>query len=198
MQFPGWPSRGNEWKHHVNSHSSRSVSAAVGYIVLFLCHICFYNLFQLRDEELSKESQEANWFSAPSALRVYGKPPQLNPAPCQSWNFVSNRIGTCRKTFIYLFLPFYVPEMNTQMNTVCERVCGCPYRVELKTASFPFLLSGQYLNLDKDHNGMLSKEELSRYGTGTLTSVFLDRVYQECLTYDGEMVSTHTHRFITW
>ncbi|XP_042629608.1 serine/threonine-protein phosphatase 2A regulatory subunit B'' subunit gamma isoform X1 [Cyprinus carpio] len=75
------------------------------------------DLLELRDEELSKESQESNWFSAPSALRVYG----------------------------------------------------------------------QYLNLDKDHNGMLSKEELSRYGTGTLTSVFLDRVYQECLTYDGEM-----------
>jgi len=54
---------------------------------------------------------------------------------------------------------------------VCVRVCA-----------------GQYLNLDKDHNGMLSKEELSRYGTATLTAVFLDRVYQECLTYDGEMV----------
>ena len=52
-----------------------------------------------------------------------------------------------------------------------------------------FVISGQYLNLDKDHNGMLSKQELSRYGTGTLTSVFLDRVFQECLTYDGEMVS---------
>ncbi|XP_069494548.1 serine/threonine-protein phosphatase 2A regulatory subunit B'' subunit gamma isoform X2 [Ambystoma mexicanum] len=75
------------------------------------------DLLELRDEELSKESQESNWFSAPSALRVYG----------------------------------------------------------------------QYLNLDKDHNGMLSKEELSRYGTGTLTNVFLDRVFQECLTYDGEM-----------
>ncbi|KAM4666094.1 serine/threonine-protein phosphatase 2A regulatory subunit B'' subunit gamma isoform 3-T3 [Amazona ochrocephala] len=75
------------------------------------------DLLELRDEELSKESQETNWFSAPSALRVYG----------------------------------------------------------------------QYLNLDKDHNGMLSKEELSRYGTGTLTNIFLDRVFQECLTYDGEM-----------
>ncbi|EHA98522.1 Serine/threonine-protein phosphatase 2A regulatory subunit B'' subunit gamma [Heterocephalus glaber] len=75
------------------------------------------NLLELRDEELSKESQETNWFSAPSALRVYG----------------------------------------------------------------------QYLNLDKDHNGMLSKEELSRYGTATMTNVFLDRVFQECLTYDGEM-----------
>ncbi|KAK6307422.1 hypothetical protein J4Q44_G00225700 [Coregonus suidteri] len=49
------------------------------------------------------------------------------------------------------------------------------------------LRTGQYLNLDKDHDGMLSKEELSRYGTGTLTSVFLDSVYQECLTYDGEI-----------
>ncbi|XP_005112632.1 serine/threonine-protein phosphatase 2A regulatory subunit B'' subunit gamma [Aplysia californica] len=75
------------------------------------------DLLELRDEELSKEMQESNWFSAPSALRVYG----------------------------------------------------------------------QYLNLDKDRNGMLSKEELARYGTGTLTDVFLDRVFQECLTYDGEM-----------
>jgi hypothetical protein len=30
------------------------------------------DLLELRDEELSKESQESNWFSAPSALRVYG------------------------------------------------------------------------------------------------------------------------------
>uniref|UniRef100_A0A8C4WVT6 Protein phosphatase 2, regulatory subunit B'', gamma n=1 Tax=Eptatretus burgeri TaxID=7764 RepID=A0A8C4WVT6_EPTBU len=75
------------------------------------------DLLELRDEDLSKESQDVNWFSAPSALRVYG----------------------------------------------------------------------QYLNLDKDHNGMLSKEELSCYGTGTLTPIFLDRIFQECLTYDGEM-----------
>lgn len=40
---------------------------------------------------------------------------------------------------------------------------------------------------------MLSKEELSRYGTATLTSVFLDRVFQECLTYDGEMVQRCFH-----
>ncbi|XP_077996813.1 serine/threonine-protein phosphatase 2A regulatory subunit B'' subunit gamma-like [Glandiceps talaboti] len=75
------------------------------------------DLLELRDEDLPKDAQDSNWFSAPSALRVYG----------------------------------------------------------------------QYLNLDKDHNGMLSKEELSRYGTGTLTDVFLERVFQECLTYDGEM-----------
>lgn len=74
-------------------------------------------LIELRDEELSKEHLETNWFSAQSALRVYG----------------------------------------------------------------------QYLNLDDDHNGMLSKQELARYGSGTLTDVFLDRVFQECVTYSGEM-----------
>ena len=28
---------------------------------------------------------------------------------------------------------------------------------------------------------------IKRYGTGTLTGVFLERVFQECLTYEGEM-----------
>ncbi|XP_065842147.1 serine/threonine-protein phosphatase 2A regulatory subunit B'' subunit gamma-like [Oscarella lobularis] len=75
------------------------------------------DLLELREEELAKEAEDANWFSAPSALRVYG----------------------------------------------------------------------QYLNLDTDHNGMLSKAELAKYGSGTLTSAFVERVFQECLTYEGEM-----------
>ncbi|XP_077284170.1 serine/threonine-protein phosphatase 2A regulatory subunit B'' subunit gamma-like [Arctopsyche grandis] len=75
------------------------------------------DLLELREEDLLKEAQEKNWFSAPSALRVYG----------------------------------------------------------------------QYLNLDRDHNGMLSLDELQDYGSGTLTRVFLSRVFQQCLTYDGEM-----------
>lgn len=75
------------------------------------------NFSQLRDEETPKDAQETNWFSAPSALSIYG----------------------------------------------------------------------HYLNLDKDHNGMLSKSELAGYGSGTLTTVFLDRLFAECITYDGEM-----------
>ncbi|KAH7962409.1 hypothetical protein HPB52_015960 [Rhipicephalus sanguineus] len=34
---------------------------------------------------------------------------------------------------------------------------------------------GDYLHLDKTHNGMLSKSELARYGKGTLTQAFIDR-----------------------
>ena len=54
-------------------------------------------------------------------------------------------------------------------------------------SSFFRFMTGVYLNLDQDHNGMLSKQELLKYGTGTLTPAFIDRVFQECLTYDGEM-----------
>merc|ERR1719228_1519525 len=70
------------------------------------------DLLELRDHELLKDAQDANWFSAPSALRVYG----------------------------------------------------------------------QYLNLDTDHNGMLSRQELIAYGTSTLTPTFIDRIFEECLT----------------
>lgn len=34
---------------------------------------------------------------------------------------------------------------------------------------------------------MLSKVELGGYGSGTLTTVFLDRLFAESITYDGEM-----------
>ena len=46
---------------------------------------------------------------------------------------------------------------------------------------------GQYLNLDSDRNGMLSAAELREYGGGSLTETFVQRVFQECLTYEGEM-----------
>jgi len=50
---------------------------------------------------------------------------------------------------------------------------------------------GHYLNLDRDHSGMLSKGELIYYGRNMnltyLTETFIDRVFQEYLTFDGEM-----------
>merc|ERR1712151_1233188 len=46
---------------------------------------------------------------------------------------------------------------------------------------------GAYLELDVDQNGMLSKNELSRFGSGMLTDVFIDRVFEEYQTYrEGE------------
>eukprot|EP00698_Gefionella_okellyi_P018529 TRINITY_DN5564_c0_g1_i2.p1 TRINITY_DN5564_c0_g1~~TRINITY_DN5564_c0_g1_i2.p1 ORF type:complete len:304 (-),score=77.91 TRINITY_DN5564_c0_g1_i2:1982-2893(-) len=46
---------------------------------------------------------------------------------------------------------------------------------------------GQYLQLDTDRNGMLSKEEFARFGGQGYTSVFVDRVFQELPTFNGEM-----------
>ena len=37
---------------------------------------------------------------------------------------------------------------------------------------------GQFLNLDLDHNGMLSRTELSKFNNSTLTDIYLDRVFQ--------------------
>jgi len=43
-----------------------------------------------------------------------------------------------------------------------------------------------YLQLDVDHNGMLSKSEFMKYGNGGLTSVFVDRLFQEYLMYKSK------------
>jgi len=37
----------------------------------------------------------------------------------------------------------------------------------------------KYLNLDKDYNGLLKKQELANYSWG-LTDIFIDRVFEEC------------------
>eukprot|EP00929_Paragymnodinium_shiwhaense_P113874 TRINITY_DN82168_c0_g1_i1.p1 TRINITY_DN82168_c0_g1~~TRINITY_DN82168_c0_g1_i1.p1 ORF type:complete len:475 (+),score=139.99 TRINITY_DN82168_c0_g1_i1:139-1563(+) len=42
---------------------------------------------------------------------------------------------------------------------------------------------GAYLELDADQNGMLSKNELARFGSGMLSDVFIDRVFEEIQTY---------------
>ncbi|KAJ3029836.1 Serine/threonine-protein phosphatase 2A regulatory subunit B'' subunit gamma [Rhizophlyctis rosea] len=74
-------------------------------------------MFELRENELSRDYERTNWFSAYSSLRIYG----------------------------------------------------------------------QFLNMDLDRNGMLSRSELAGYSNGTLTGVFLDRVFQEYQTYGGQM-----------
>ena len=44
----------------------------------------------------------------------------------------------------------------------------------------------QYLKLDTDKNGMLRKRELAKYSPG-LTSIFVDRIFEEYQTFEGEM-----------
>jgi len=46
---------------------------------------------------------------------------------------------------------------------------------------------GEYLQLDADQNGMLCPAELGLYGGGGLTAPFIDNLFQECQTYDGEI-----------
>jgi Ca2+-binding EF-hand superfamily protein len=46
---------------------------------------------------------------------------------------------------------------------------------------------GNYLNLDQDHNGMLSKKEIMNWNNGSLTETFVNRMFQEYLTFSGEI-----------
>ena len=53
--------------------------------------------------------------------------------------------------------------------------------------SYCFTIIGQFLNLDTDNNGLLSRKELEQYNKKSIPGVLLDRVFQECQTYGGEM-----------
>ena len=44
----------------------------------------------------------------------------------------------------------------------------------------------KYIDLDRDKNGMLSKEELNRFGPG-LTMIFIDRIFEEYQRYDNSI-----------
>ncbi len=45
----------------------------------------------------------------------------------------------------------------------------------------------QYLALDVDRNGLLSKEEFGRYGNSKLAPLFVTRLFEETQTYDSEL-----------
>jgi hypothetical protein len=46
-----------------------------------------------------------------------------------------------------------------------------------------------FARLDLDGNKLLSKKELSAFYNGALTSVWIDRIFQEYPTKKGEMAS---------
>ena len=47
----------------------------------------------------------------------------------------------------------------------------------------------KYVELDKDKNGMLSKEELIKYGPG-LTPIFIDRIFEEYQRYEEYLIQS--------
>lgn len=54
-------------------------------------------------------------------------------------------------------------------------------------------LYDSYVGMDEDQNGMLNKKELKRFGDtrATFTDAFIDRFFEENITYDGEIVCLH-------
>jgi hypothetical protein len=99
------------------------------------------------------------------------------------------RYCICIRLYLFDVLPFpTAPDSTGSANFPTPRPLWLFQLTDLATSN-PFSCSrfspqsalriyGQYLNLDTDHNGMLSRQELASYGAGTLTDVFLDRVFQ--------------------
>ncbi|RWS30893.1 serine/threonine-protein phosphatase 2A regulatory subunit B'' subunit gamma-like isoform X1, partial [Leptotrombidium deliense] len=44
-----------------------------------------------------------------------------------------------------------------------------------------------YISLDENQNGMLSKDEFRKFGNGCFSRLFVDRIFEELLTYNGEI-----------
>ncbi|KAA6368269.1 MAG: putative Serine/threonine-protein phosphatase 2A regulatory subunit B'' subunit gamma, partial [Streblomastix strix] len=44
-----------------------------------------------------------------------------------------------------------------------------------------------YLDLDKDEDGLLSSQELSAYATGSFSNIFINRIFQEFHTFQGKL-----------
>lgn len=53
---------------------------------------------------------------------------------------------------------------------------------------------GQFVLLDKSRNGLIDKTELQGYRNGSLTPIFIDRVFQVVQTYQGQLVQIVSHR----
>lgn len=51
----------------------------------------------------------------------------------------------------------------------------------------------EYLSLDEDEDGMLNAEELAHYGEGGLTRPFINKLFQECQTYEGGKIDYTTY-----
>lgn len=161
---------------------------------------------------MSKEQQDANWFSAPSALRVYGEKILWIIQRCEnSRNIKTTGIPVClfglciplnhvgdnsnNKTTVYALTLFdifmmiwklkiwsfleledckylqyckttvsYIINNMLQYSLVINTILQDYYtKVQKMLQKIVFVnFVGQYLSLDTDHNGMLSKEELAR------------------------------------
>ncbi|XP_065196082.1 serine/threonine-protein phosphatase 2A regulatory subunit B'' subunit gamma-like [Sycon ciliatum] len=121
--------------------------------------------------------------------------PQLNGLEDSFYSFF---VCTAVRKFFFFLDPLRTGKVKVQDIMSCkfldellqlrdDKLTADQQRCNWFSAPHALRVYGQYLALDLDHNGMLSEQELMGYGTGTLSPVFVDRVFAECLTYEGEM-----------
>lgn len=79
------------------------------------------------------------------------------------------------------------PKAGDPSASVPPRPAAPPLSTNWFSAANALRVYQQYLELDADMNGMLSKDEMLAYAGGTFTRIFFDRLFSECLTYVGEL-----------
>ena len=84
-----------------------------------------------------------------------------------------------------------IPICDILMSPILEELLALrlpkPHRRNWFSAESAISIYSRYLDIDLDSNGMLSRAELLRYPSAMLTSEAVNRVFQEYLTYEGEM-----------
>ncbi|KAJ1334431.1 hypothetical protein BSLG_007586 [Batrachochytrium salamandrivorans] len=149
--------------------------------------------------DLSKYDGDADGYLVENELQLYIKElmPSLN---------LRNMSGSFEKFYVCTAvrkLLFFLNPLRKERTSI-ESILLSPILTELFELRDPELpreyaqsnwfssysalrVYGQFISLDSDRNGMLSRKELSKYRQQSLTSVFLDRVFQEYQTYNNEM-----------
>ncbi|KAJ3260103.1 Serine/threonine-protein phosphatase 2A regulatory subunit B'' subunit gamma [Boothiomyces macroporosus] len=163
--------------------------------------ICIVNLDLLMEgyDSLSDYGQTYDGFVTEDELQLYIE--DLIPSLClrpQSAQFRKFYLCNCVKKFTF----FLDKNRNGRMKIM--NIVLSPIFVELMelkdlslsqelqdnnwfSTSVSMRVYGEFIRLDTDKNGMLSRKELARYRNGNLTRAFLDRLFAEMQTYGGEM-----------
>ncbi|KAJ3314585.1 Serine/threonine-protein phosphatase 2A regulatory subunit B'' subunit gamma [Boothiomyces sp. JEL0838] len=157
------------------------------------------NLLMEGYDSLSDYGQTYDGFVTEDELQLYIE--DLIPSLClrpQSAQFRKFYLCNCVKKFTF----FLDKNRNGRMKIM--NIVLSPIFVELMelkdlslsqelqdnnwfSTSVSMRVYGEFIRLDTDKNGMLSRKELARYRNGNLTRAFLDRLFAEMQTYGGEM-----------
>ncbi|WMV10176.1 hypothetical protein MTR67_003561 [Solanum verrucosum] len=136
----------------------RRGKACIKKILLSNCLQELMELHQETEEEVTDTEQAENWFSLTSAQRICAFVGAVFEFPLNHWELSLQCVISLG---------------------IWERGGEGDSENQTHTYWYSYQLYHMFLALDKDMNGTLSKQELREYADGTLTDIFIERVFDE-------------------